>query len=165
MSPDDAIVLFAEVSVALAGFAGVASALSGRNREFALLDRGRILAILGLSAIVLAGCLAYISASLGEGSAEQATRVAALASLIACIPVHAWVVIPAVRDLNRSDSEAEPWVIHLSTALVIMATLAYAWVVVFPANIWLLAGSFSLQIVHTLWMFLRLLTRPTQLGR
>jgi len=41
MTPDDAISLFAELSLGLAGFAGVGSAFAGRTREF----RGRTLPV------------------------------------------------------------------------------------------------------------------------
>jgi hypothetical protein len=159
VNPDDVFALFAELSMALAGFAGVASAFSGREKDFGLLDQGRIRAIVGLAAIVLLGCLAFLSISLADLSVEQATRGAALASLAACVPLYAWVLVPADRDLRQPSSQAEPWVIHLSTILVCVATLSYGCVALFPTSLWLLGGTFSLQIAHALWMFLRLLTR------
>lgn len=161
MTPTDAIVLFAEISVALAGFAGVATAFAGRERTYTLLDRGRVRAILGLPAIVLTGCLAFLTVSLGSDSLELATRAAAAASLLACVPLYVGVVVPAVREFRGPDSQADPWVIYLSTTLVATATLLYLWVAIEPGDLWVLGGGFSLQIVHALWMFVRLLTRAT----
>lgn len=160
MNPHDAIVLFAEISVALAGLAGVASALSGRDRSFGVLDRGRIRAIVGLPTVVLMGCLAFIAVSVGDASLARATRSAAFVSLVACLPLYVWVVIPAVQDFRQQSSDADPWVIYLSTFLVTLATALYGWVALFPNHLSMLAGSFSLQIAHAIWMFLRLLTRP-----
>ncbi|MCR9074317.1 MAG: hypothetical protein NXI18_21915 [Alphaproteobacteria bacterium] len=160
MSPNDAIVLFAEISVALAGLAGVASALAGRDRDFGVLDRGRIRAIVGLPTIVLVGCLAFVAASVGDPALARATRVAAAVSLVACLPLYVWVVVPAIRDFRQPNSVADPWVIYLSTFLVALATVLYGWVALFPKVLWVLVASFSLQIVHAIWMFLRLLTRP-----
>ena len=37
--------LFAELSIALAGFTGVAAAFGGRDREFSRIDRGRLDAV------------------------------------------------------------------------------------------------------------------------
>lgn len=161
MSSNDAIALFAEISVALAGLAGVAAALSGRDRSYGLLDRGRIRAIVGLPTVVLAGCLAFTTVVVGGDLSEAAaTRAAAATSLLACVPLHVWIVIPAIRDFRQPDSDADAWVIYLSTLLVAFTTVLYACAALYPRSPSILIGSFSLQILHAIWMFLRLLTRP-----
>ena len=80
MTPSDAISLFAELSLGLAGFAGVGAAFAGRNREFLPMERSRLLSIVGLAASVLAGSLAYISVSFESESASL--RASAAASLV-----------------------------------------------------------------------------------
>jgi len=160
MSSNDAIALFAEISVALAGLAGVAAALSGRDRSYGLLDRGRIRAIVGLPTVVLAGCFVFTIVLVGDPSEVPATRAAAVTSLVACVPLYIWIVIPAVRALGQPNSDADTWVIYLSTFLVALATVLYACAALYARSPSVLICSFSIQILHAIWMFLRLLTRP-----
>jgi branched-subunit amino acid ABC-type transport system permease component len=59
----DAVELYAELSLALAGFAGVVTAFAGRERAFRPSERMRLVGIVVLSASVLGGCLAYAGRS------------------------------------------------------------------------------------------------------
>jgi hypothetical protein len=161
MNPNDTIALFAELSVALAGFAGVASAFSGRDRKFGPMERGRLLAIVGLSASILCGCLAFLSVSLGQGSVEQATRAAGLGSLVGCFGMVFGVIVPVLRRMKEPEANADPWVVYLSAVLVGLAAFSYTWLILFPGNLWLLGVGFSVQMLHCLWMFLRFLTKPS----
>ncbi len=159
MTPEDAIPMFAEVSVALAGFAGVASAFAGRDRTFREIERTRLLSMVGLSASVLAGSLVYVSISMADGPAEQATRYAALMAMAPTCLVLFAVAPNSVRHMNDADSTASPLVMVLSVGLGISAVILYGTIALFPEGTWKLGLCFSLQILHSLWMFLRFLTR------
>ena len=157
MSPDDAISLFAELSLGLAGFAGVGAAFAGRSREFLPMERSRLVSVVWLAASVLAGSLAYISVSFEFESASL--RASAATSLVASLGM--WLVlIPGVfRNRRGSSAETEVWALPVSIGLLVVATLLYASIAWSPTSFSLLAAAFSLQLLHSLWLFVRLLTR------
>ena len=157
MTPDDAISLFAELSLGLAGFAGVGAAFAGRNREFRPMERSRLLSVVSLSASVLAGSLAYVSVSFASESASL--RASAATSLAASLGMLLLIVPPLIRARSRSSTESERWVLPASIGLLVVAALLYAFNTWIPTSFSLLAAAFSLQLLHALWLFVRLLTR------
>ena len=157
MTPDDAISLFAELSLGLAGFAGVGAAFAGRSREFLPMERSRLLSVVSLSASVLAGSLAYVSVSFASESASL--RASAATSLAASLGMMLLIVPPLVRARSRSSAESERWVFPMSIGLLVVAILLYAFNTWSPTSFSLLAAAFSLQLLHALWLFVRLLTR------
>ena len=106
ISADHAVALFAELSLALAGFADVASDIAGRERPFRALEHGRLLATPGLSAAAFAGSLAFVSASNGAGSVVRATRAAAIFSLTVRLAFFVGVIRQELRPMNDEDSTA-----------------------------------------------------------
>ena len=83
----DVIPLFAELALALAGFVGIASAFVGRERVFRPVERLRLMGVIGVAASALAGCVAYISASVASLSESHSQSAAALASLVLMRPI------------------------------------------------------------------------------
>ena len=157
MTPDEAISLFAELSLGLAGFAGVGSAFAGRNREFRPIERLRLLSVVWISASVLAGSLAYVSVSFMSESASL--RASAATSMIVMAGAVVLVVPPLVRAARDGNARSERWVLPVSAGLAIAGTLMYAFITWNPMSFGLLAATFSLQLLHSLWLFVRLLTR------
>jgi len=157
MTPDDAISLFAELSLGLAGFAGVGSAFAGRSREFLPMERSRLISVVWLSACVLAGSLAFVSVSFVSESASL--RASAAASMIATLAMILVMIPPLVRAGSESNARSEKWVLPFSIGLTIVSALLYAFITWSPTSFGLLAATFSLQLFHSLWLFVRLLTR------
>lgn len=155
----DAISLFTEASVALTGFAAVASAFAGRDRRLTALERVRTHSVIALSASTLAGCLAFITVQLAFGNEALSARLAAGTSLLLSAAT-AVILLPkglsgeAELGLPRSQSAA------IRSALVLCAeAVFFARTVCVPTEPGWLALGFSLQLLHSLWMFVRLLTR------
>ena len=158
ISIGDAVELYAELSLALAGFAGVVTAFTGRERAFRPIERMRLVGILVLSASVLGGCLAYVSASIAglpEGGMESA---AGIVGLVLISPL--FRMLPELwRRARDADATVDPWSLYLVTALfMIEVPLLLAAALGFGSG-WQLAVSFSLQLLQGLWLFFLLLTR------
>jgi hypothetical protein len=119
MTPDDAISLFAELSLGLAGFAGVGAAFAGRSREFLPLERMRLISVVSLSASVLAGSLAYVTVSFASESASL--RASAATSLAASLGMLFLIGPPLIRARSRSSAESERWVLPASIGLLLVA--------------------------------------------
>ena len=164
MSPlniSETIALFTEVSVALTGFAGVASAFVSRDRELTPLDRVRMHSVIALSSSVLAGCLAFITAEFAELPVSASVRWAGIAGFTASL-LFLVVYFPRGRraEVDR-DIAFRKSVALLSAAVLVLTIVLYACVVASPnQQVWL-AAAFSLQLLHCIWMFVRLLGRPT----
>ena len=141
----DAVELYAELSLALAGFAGVASAFAGRERSFRPIERMRLVGVVALSASVLGGCLAFLAASIALLPSDQAETLAGLASLALLSPLF-WVIPRLWVRAREPDSNVDSWSLYLVTLLG------------FGAG-WQLAFSFGLQLLQGLWLFFLLLTR------
>ena len=86
MNLENSIALYAELALALAGFAGVVSAFAGKERQFRPVERIRLVGLMVFSGTVLAGCLAYTVGSIA-GVAE--TRVLAITAIVCLIPTAA----------------------------------------------------------------------------
>ena len=154
----EAVDLYAELSLALAGFAGVASAFAGRERAFRPIERMRLVGVVTLSASVLGGCLAYLAASVALLSSGQAEIVASLVSLVLLSPLF-WLLPRLWRRARDADSNVDSWSLYLVTVLVIAETLLLSSVGLGFGAGWPLALSFGLQLLQGLWLFFLLLTR------
>ena len=161
MSISETIGLFTEVSVALTGFAGVASAFVTRDRELAPLDRVRMHSVIALSSSVLVGCLAFITAEFAELSISASIRWAGVAGFAASL-TFLLVYFPKGRRAEVEVGLSYRQSVALRSAAVLVFTiLLYALVVARPSQQAWLAAAFSLQLLHCIWMFVRLLGRPT----
>jgi hypothetical protein len=156
----DLLSLYAELSIALAGFTGVSSAFAGRERMFRPMERTRLQAVLLSSSGVLAGCLAFYSASSTGWNEAQSAAAAATASILLTIPVLVFLVPAGRRHINDPDSTTEVWVLYAVSLLSILLLALYALVALRQSSPSLLVVGFSFQLLFGLWMFVRLLTRP-----
>jgi hypothetical protein len=159
LSVPDVFSLYAELALTLAGFAGVTSAFSGRDRAFKPIERSRVQAVLMNSAAVLGGCLAFYG-GLGAGLAlDQSIRVSGLMSFLFTLPVSAIALPNAWRHLKDPDSTTETWVLSVATGINISLLILYGWTGLFGEGAALLLIAFPIQMMLALWMFTRLLTR------
>ncbi len=159
-SISDLFSLYAELSIAIAGFSGITAAFAGRERMFRPVERTRLLAVLFASSSVLAGCLAYFSASsLGMGESGS-TSVGAGVSIILTIPVLVFLVPSGWRHFKDPDSTTEMWVLFLVTLISLILLSLYGVAAAQRGGASLLVTGFSIQLMFGLWMFVRLLTRP-----
>lgn len=160
LSLPDLFALYSELAVAIAGFAGVASAFAGRDRRFRPTELVRLHGVLLNSSTVLAGCLAFYCASAMDLGSDAITRAAGAVSLVFSLPLPLVLVPRGWRYSRDPDSTTEPWVLYV--IVVYGATIfgLYAGATLLADAAVLLVIGFSLQLLFGLWMFARLLTRP-----
>lgn len=151
--------LFAELSLALAGFSGVASAFGGRNREFSPIERGRLDAIFLFSGASLAVSLLVLTLADAGLSDARAYSIACAASGILILGIFCRQV-PMVLKLRR-DGESTTSRAFIAFAFVYLLALpgAYFWAAIFEQASWPLFAGISSQLLYGLWMFARLLVR------
>lgn len=159
MSFYESITLFAELALGLAGFAGVASAFSGRERNFLPAERLRLMGLMVLAGTVLAGCLTYIAISM-TGLSDILSRQA---SALVCALVTLLVTVKMLPELWRhsrdTDATVTPLTFYLATALIFGSLALYSMAAIFNGVAWMIALGFTIQLLHGLWMFVLLLTR------
>jgi hypothetical protein len=154
----DAVELYAELSLALAGFAGVASAFAGRERSFRPIERMRLVGVVVLSASVLGGCLAFLAASIALLPSSQAEALAGLASMALLSPLF-WVIPRLWVRARDPDANVDSWSLYLVTVLSVLETILLSSTGLGFGAGWHLALSFGLQLLQGLWLFFLLLTR------
>lgn len=159
MNFEDSIGLYAELALALAGFAGIVSAFAGRERQFRPVERLRLDGLMMLSGTVLAGCLVYIVGSVA-GIAESSVLVI---TAIVCLISTGALVLFKVPELWRRSKDADATTtqrtLNLVAALLLADLLLFGAAIFVPGSAWMIALGFSLLLLHGLWMFVLLLTR------
>ena len=152
--------LLAELSLALAGFSGVAASFGGRGRDFREIERSRLTAILQFSAISLAAALMVICL---PHAGLEASDVYASAGLVSGVSMSlvAWRQYPLVFRLARSGESSTSNFFLATTALyLLLLLLLYIWTAFFDPSPWPLMIGISLQLMYGVWCFARLLLRP-----
>ena len=159
LSIPDVLSLYAELALALAGFAGVTSAFAGRDRSFKPTERSRVQSVLMNSAAVLAGCLAFYGGLGASLAVDQSIRLSGLMSFLFTLPVSTIAIPNALRHYKDPDSTTEMWVIVVVIAINILLLILYGWTGLFGEGPAQLLIAFPIQMMLALWMFTRLLTR------
>jgi hypothetical protein len=151
--------LFAELSLALAGFSGVAAAFGGRDREFSPIDRGRLDAIFLFSGASLAISLLVVTLVDAGFSDTQAYSFACATSGFLVLGIF-FRQVPKAMKLRR-EGEATTSGAFISFAFVYLLGLPaiYFWAAMFEQSSWPLFAGISSQLLYGLWMFARLLVR------
>jgi hypothetical protein len=158
VSPEDAFVVIAELSLALAGFAGVVSAFGGRNRNFNQVERMRLRMILSNSGTVLGGSLLLFVLSAGglSGTATFMTVGISMAFLRGALLLrfsHAGV--SALRD---ESTTVTPRSFAFANSIGFLSVGLYVTAAVLGGEAWPLMAGFSLQLLLGLMVFSRILT-------
>lgn len=149
--------LIAELAIAVAGFAAVAVALGGRDREFGAMELVRIKSLFLYSALVLTGCFGLFALVAADVSTPMATRLVSFVEAIGFAGFTAATAPEAIR-LTPSNQSWVPYVVIGTYGVNILICLVNGLVV---AREWPLMVVFSITILLSLWLFHRLLTRTT----
>ena len=160
LSPEDLFPLYAELALGLAGFVGVVSAFAGRDREFRPTERVRFLAVTLASASVLAGCFAFFTALAAGYEVHHAFRVTGAIGLGVSATGGMPLFVTSWKRASDPDSTSEPWSLYVSLATFILLWSLYGAAMLGQDGFVLLVAGFSIHLLHGLWMFIRLLTRP-----
>ncbi len=153
--------LLAELAIAVAGFAGVAVALGGRDRSFGPMELLRLSSLFQYSALVLAGCFGLFALVAAEIGSVAAIRVVSFGEAIGFAAFTAATAPGALRLLRSDQSSSGPWGGYLvvgAYGVNILICLVNGLVV---AREWPLIVVFSITILLSLWLFHRLLTRTS----
>jgi hypothetical protein len=156
----DVLSLYAEISIAIAGFTGVSASFAGRDRMFRPTERTRLHAVLLNSSSVFGGCLGYYSASSAGLSVTTACAVAATVSFLLTVPLIVFVIPAGWRHHKDPDSTTETWFLYVVTVYGLSLLVLYSIAATQVSGQHVLVIAFSLQMLFALWMFFRLLTRP-----
>jgi hypothetical protein len=159
MSFYDSVTLFAELALGLAGFAGVVSAFSGRERSFRPAERLRLIALMVLSGIVLAGCLIYVTLSVAGVSDSFSRQATAIVCALGTAVVAATLLPELWRRYQDADASVARSSFYMATSLIIGSLSLYIIATTSYGVAWMIALGFTLQLLHGLWMFVLLLTR------
>lgn len=157
----DAYALIAESAVALIGFAGVASAFSGRERDFTLAEFGRLGAIIFAAVVPLMGCFSlYVFRDAGYTSA-QSYKLTGVLVLLAQGVLWFRGVQSAIQNYRHPDSTTGLAFIFALSGFLVTTVSLYASVAFLGFGSWALVAGFSIQLLFGVFMFWRLLTRAT----
>ena len=159
MAPAELFSLYAELSVALAGFAGVTSAFAGRDRVFEPTELIRFLAVIVAAAFILVGCFTFFAARAAGFDEATSLRLVGFGPAVSMSISLLTLYRRAVRASREPGSSSEPWAlgVTLTTYLISIALFVAA---TFPGPSYAsVVTAFSLIFLHGLWMFVRLLTR------
>jgi hypothetical protein len=161
VSPEDAFVVLAELSLALAGFTGVVATFGGRERAFNQVEQMRLGMILWSSGGVLAGSLFLFVVSAGGLSATATYKTVGISMALVRV-VGFFRFIPGslsnLRDDTTTVSTASFAFAH-AWSLAILGF--YVTAVALGGEAWPLLAGFSLQLIFGLMTFARLLRSPT----
>ncbi len=169
VSPEDAFVVIAELSLALAGFTGVVSAFGGRERAFNEVEQMRLGMILLSSGGALAGCLLLFVVSAGGLSAATAYKTVGVSMVLIRAATFFRInrgILGNLRDPDTTIS-ANSFLFGLAWSLVVLGF--YVAAVAMGGEAWPLLAGFSLQLIFGLLVFarsspLRIDLRPGQLA-
>ena len=159
MNFEDSIGLYAELALALAGFAGIVSAFAGRERQFRPVERLRLDGLMMLSGTVLAGCLAYIVGSVAGIAESSVLVITAMVCLIPTAAIALFMFPELWRRSKDADATVAQWSLYLVSALILADLTLFGAAIFVPGSAWMIALGFSLLLLHGLWMFVLLLTR------
>lgn len=153
--------LLAELGLGLAGFAGVAAAFGGRARDYDKVDLNRLMVLFLCAGTVVAGSLAVIAlAALGLGRATIFSVVSATIALIVAATAFP-LFRTAYRNTRESPDAAPLYVLIIATIFVVIFESLLVLNILQGGKAGLLLVAFALSLIYGLWVFVRLMTRPT----
>jgi hypothetical protein len=154
----DTFDLLAELAIAVAGFAGVASAFGGRDRAFGPAELVRLTALFQFSTLVLAGCFGLASlASAGVG-ARTGLGLVSFAEGVALLALAAFALPGAFRIARSEESTIGGWPLAFVVSVYVVAIPLCLANALLMQREWPLIVVFSILILQSLWFFFRLLT-------
>ena len=156
MDAFSALILIAELGVAMAGFGGVAIAVGGHAREYAPTERLRIQTFFGLAALCVAASLLCIVLLVAEISESTTWRAASIFLTAAGGGLLASLLPRTFRSVrNPEASTGTRWAAFVST--VPLAVISAAAINVFLATAWLALAVLCLILLLSMTVFFRFL--------
>ena len=145
--------------MALAGFAGVASAFAGRERRFRAVERIRLAGVVSLSASTFGGCLTYVVCSVGGLSERTSSATAAFITLALVAALVLGRLPEFWRRSKDDDAQVDRYSPILVSSFLASDVILLGCTLIGIVGGWALALAFSLLLLHGLWLFFLLLTR------
>jgi len=158
-SPIDTFELFAELSLALGGFSGVAASFGGRDRTYNPIEIVRLTGVFSFAGMSLVG--AFLAISLTHAGIAPSNAYAAV-SLTSCVMILWYVATqmpPVVRMFRAGESTTSGPYLVFSFSYMFALVLLYLWSALYEREAWPLIVAISTQLVFGLWIFARLLLR------
>lgn len=155
----DTFHLLAEIAIAIAGFAGVASVFGGREKKYREAELLRIRGLFQISVLVLLGGFGISVLQASGMSNQQAISLISLVLIVAYGMVFLDVPLKAIRLYRTRGSTVTvgSLVIALSVYVFGLPLLVANLLVI--RQEWPLILLLSLSILQSIWAFYRLVTR------
>jgi hypothetical protein len=149
--------LLAEMAIAVAGFAGVATVFGGQDRSFSTAEILRLRALFQFSALIIFCCLGLIAMDASGMSRELSVLYISIAAVLTTIWCALDVPLKATKLRGDLDSSITPLslLIGFSPSVICVPLLSINALLL--RQEWLLITVFSYYILLTLWSFYRLL--------
>ena len=151
--------LFAELSIALAGFSGVASAFGGRGREFNPIERSRLDAMFQFSGVSLGASLLVLTLAEAGVPESRVFSVGCALSGFVILGIFGRQFPRVVRLRQDGESTTSRGFLVLAFPYLLGLSIFYFWAAIFDRSSWPLFAGISSQLLFGLWMFARFLLR------
>ena len=150
---ESSLILFAELALGLAGFAGVAAAFAGPSRSYGPLEMSRLSGLFFNSGLTLGGSVLLLTLAAAGVKTELAFTTLSIVALVFMIVAGAVGLPPAYRAAEQR------WAVHASALTTGVLALVYGSNVWLGGEAWPVLAAFSWQLLYGLWLFTRILTR------
>ena len=157
IDPQDIFGLVAELSLALAGFGGVAAAFGGSNRTYAPFEMDRLRALFLLAALPFATSLLALGLLGLEYEPARVYLLASIAGGLAQAPATAFAAHRAIAAWRDPQSITRWGGVALTLGLNFLALGLYVAGAVSPEVPGYLTLALGAQLVFGLWVFTRIL--------
>ena len=156
VDPQATFALIAELSLALAGFAGVAAAFGGRDRSYAPVEISRLRVLFSHAFLALSTSLFAIGL-LFATTAETACRWASVVGVLSQTPTSAYFLGLVYKHTANQDTTPGWLGFVFSLAAMVAIPLLFGTSVALGGDSALLVFALSTQLLYGLWIFMRLL--------
>ena len=161
MTETDALILIAELAVGLIAAAGIVTAVGGRERDYTLIDRMRIISLVTFAAIPLATSLFSIVLITGTIQPPLLWSLASCAQILMMVAHTAW----GQRKAREFASDTKSRVSRTNVAVLMALSLVCLSLLLYNAFLlgafWPVVGVCSYYILVSVWLVLRLVLEST----
>ena len=151
--------LFAELSLALIGFAGVAASFAGRDRDFSQIDRIRLLGVITPSSLTLFGAILIPVLQASHVEFQDCLVVVSLFAAVVQVAL-ACSFLPQGFSVSRNpETTSESWTPWVFSLYYAATAVAYVVSALAGGLAGIVLANFAVQLAISIWAFWRLLTR------
>lgn len=151
--------ILAEVAIAIAGFAGVASVFGGREKQYREAELLRIRGLFELSALVLIGCFGISVVQAAGMSKPEAISFVSLVLILAYGLVVLDVPLKAIKLYRKRESTVTVGALITAFSVYVVGLPLLGVNMLLLRQEWPLILVMSLSILQSIWSFYRLVTR------